>query len=109
MSEGVIRVKTWAEFKRLVTEHNPEAIVYNVEQNAFSSKRELTSLRLILPSVKTQYVLLDFPKGDALRETHIPFRKDKNGNHYIDEEDVKRFLRNEFKREDLTICAYWTI
>jgi hypothetical protein len=44
-----------------------------------------------------------------LRETHIPFRKDKNGNHYIDEEDVKRFLRNEFKREDLTICAYWTI
>ena len=61
----------WEEFKRLETELRPESIVYNIEQTGISKSREFTSLRLIIPS-KKYYVYVDFPKGDALRETGIP-------------------------------------
>jgi hypothetical protein len=109
LSEGVIRVKSWEEFKSLATELRPNSIVYNVEQSGLSPAKELTSLRLIMPGQKTYYVFLDFPKGEALRETRIPLRKDEKGNRYIDETDVKNFLKTQFKRDDLTTCSYWTI
>jgi len=44
--KGVVRVRSWDEFKRLVESFRPEAIVYNIEQNGLSPKRELTNLRL---------------------------------------------------------------
>jgi hypothetical protein len=108
LSEGVVRVKSWKEFKRLVYEQKPNSVVYVIEQSGFSSTKELTTLRLMLPSAKAYYIFLDFPKGETLRETHIPLHKDKKGNRLIEEEDVKSFLRNQLG-EDLTICAYWTI
>lgn len=106
--EGVVKIRSWMEFKRLAETLKPNAIVYNVEQNGLSPNRELTNLRLILPSGAAYYVLLDFPKGEKLRETGIPIRKDSKGNRYI-EEDVVKFLREQFKRNDLIICSYWTI
>ena len=53
--------------------------------------------------------ILDFPEEDRLRETGISFRRDKKGNRYIEEKDVKNFLKSQFNRENLTICSYWTI
>jgi hypothetical protein len=52
---------------------------------------------------------LDFPKGEKLRETGIPMRRDAKGNRCIEEEDVVKFLKEQFKRNDLIICSYWTI
>ncbi len=104
-----MRVKSWEEFKLLVDEQKPNSVVYVIEQSGFSPKKELTTLRLMFPSPKAYYVFLDFPKGETLRETHIPLRKDKRGNRLIEEEDVKSFLRNQLGNENLTICAYWTI
>ena len=109
MTDNVVRIKSWEEFKRVAVELKPDSIVYNIEQNGLSSTKELTSLRLIMPCIKAYYVFLDFPKGEELRETHIPLRKDKKGNRYIEEKDVKDFLKSQLKREDLTICSYWTI
>lgn len=103
-----MRVKSWEEFKRLVDEQKPNSVVYVIEQSGFSSTKELTTLRLMLPSAKAYYIFLDFPKGETLRETHIPLHKDKKGSRLIEEEDVKSFLRNQLG-ENLTICAYWTI
>jgi hypothetical protein len=109
MGEGVVKIRSWSEFKRLAEELKVNSIVYNIEQDGLSPKRELTNLRLILPAGKAYYVLIDFAKGETLKETGIPLRKDANGNRYISEEDVKEFLKNQFKRNDLTICSYWTI
>lgn len=109
MGEGVVKIKSWQEFKRLSEALKPNAIVYNIEQNGLSPARELTNLRLILPAGKAYYVFIDFAKGETLKETGIPLHKDDKGNHYIREEDVINFLKTQLKREDLTICSYWTI
>jgi hypothetical protein len=108
--EGVVKLRSWVEFKRLAESFRPKAIVYNIEQDGFSPKRELTNLRLMLPSGPAYYVLIDSPKGsESLRETGIPLRRDAKGNRYLEEEDVVKFIKEQFKGEDLIICSYWTI
>jgi len=109
LSDNVVRIKSWEEFKQLAIELKPDSIVYNIEQSGLSPTKELTSLRLIMPCANAYYVFLDFAQGEHLRETHIQLRRDKKGNRYIDETDVKDFLKNQLNREDITICSYWTI
>jgi len=106
---GVVKVKSWEEFKRLAHELKPHSIVYNIEQSGLSPTRELTSLRLIISGQEKYNIFLDFPKGEKLRETGIPFRRDKKGNRYIEDGDVINFLKTQLKMENLTICSYWTI
>ena len=109
MSNGVVKVKRWEEFKRLATELKPNTIVYNIEQSGLSTERELTALRLIIPAQENYYIFIDFPKGEKLRETGIPLHKNEKGIRYIEEREVVDFLRAQFKKENLTICSYWTI
>jgi hypothetical protein len=109
MSGGVVKVRSWDEFKRLAAELKPDSVVYNIEQSGLSSARELTCLRLIIPCKEAYYVFIDFSDGEKLRGTGIPLRKDEKGNRYIEDEDVISFLKTQLKREDLTICSYWTI
>jgi len=108
LSAGIVRVKSWLEFKQLAIEQRPKSIVYVIEQSGLSPTKELTTLRLMLPSPKGIYILLDFSNGKELRQTGIPIRVDKLGNHLIEDDDVKDFLKNQLKRTDLTICSYWT-
>lgn len=103
----MIRVNTWDEFKRLAIATHPSSIAYNIEQGI--PARHLTSLRLILPIEKVQYVFLDFSRGNSLRKTGIPLHTDKRGNVHIRDEDVKNFITTELKRKDLRVCPYWTI
>ena len=108
MNEGNVRVKSWEEFKRLVSEKKPGSIVFILEQNGFSPNKELTVLRLIMLYDKRYYIFLDFPKGEAqaLRETGIPLHKDKNGIPNLDEDEVKAFLKKQFK--NLEVYSFWT-
>jgi hypothetical protein len=106
LSDRLIRVKTWTEFKRLVGELKPNSLVYIIEQNGLTQTRETTILRLILPADKGYYVYLDFPKGDALRETGIPIHDNKD-NRTLEDDDIKRFLKKEFG-EKMPIFSYWT-
>jgi len=102
-----VRVKTWEEFKGLAIKENPKSIVYII---AFGIPAEnLTSLKLILSVEDTQYIFTDSAKGDKLRKTGIPFHTDKKGNRFIEDNDVKSFLRTQLQREDLQIFSYWTI
>ena len=94
------------EFKRLVAELKPNSLVYIIEQNGLTQKRETTILRLILPADKGYYVYLDFPKGNALRETGVPIHDDK-GTRTLEDEDIKCFLKKEFG-EKMPIFSYWT-
>ena len=104
MSDRLIRVKNWTEFKRLVNELKPQSIVYNIEQTGISKDREFTSLRLIIPA-KNYYVYVDFPKGDALRETGISIKKDAVGTRCIEDVDIRAFLKEHLG--NLPIYSYW--
>jgi hypothetical protein len=107
MSEGNIRLRSWEEFKRLVGEKKPGSIVFILEQNGFSPNKELTTLKLIMLHDQRYYMFYDFSKGDALRETGIPFHKDKNGIPNLDEDEVKAFLKKQFA--NLEIYSFWTV
>ena len=108
MSKDIKRLKSWEEFKQLAIKYHPKSIVYVIEQTGLSPAKELTTLRLMLPAADQLYILLDFSNGKKLRQTGIPIRIDKLGNHLIEDDDVKDFLKNQLKREDLIICSYWT-
>ena len=108
MSEGNVRVRSWVEFKRLVSEKRPGSIVFILEQNGFSPNKELTTLKIIMLHDRRYYIFLDFPKGEALRETGIPLRKDKNGISNLDEDEVKAFLKKQFEKETLEVYSFWT-
>ena len=106
MSDRLIRIKSWEEFKRLVVQLKPNSLVYIIEQNGLTQTKETTILRLILPAQNAYYVYLDFPKGNALRETAIPLHDDK-GNRHLEDEDIKQFLKKELG-EKIPVFSYWT-
>ena len=105
----LVRVRKWAEFKRLVTELKPESIVYSIDQNAMSKTKELTALRLILLARGGYHVYLDFPKGkeNVMRETGIQISEDENGVRFLTDEDVVRFIKRELG-EKMQVFSFWT-
>jgi predicted ATP-dependent endonuclease of OLD family len=102
----LVRVRKWKEFKRLAVELKPASIVYCIDQNVTSKTKELTCLRLILPAPNAYYVYVDFPKGNALRDTAIPVRENKNG-RFLEDQDITKFLKKELG-EGLAVFSYWT-
>ncbi len=108
MSDSPVRIRSWEEFKRLVSEKKPNSMVYVLEQNGFSPNKELTILRIIMLHDKRYYIFLDFPKGDKLRETGIPLHKDKNGIYNLDEDEVKVILKKQFEKEKIEVFSFWT-
>ena len=101
-------MRGWEEFKQLVIKTKPDSVVYIIEQNGLSERKETTVLRLILPVPQAYYIYLDFPNGDALRETAVPIRRDKLGNRTLEDQDVRDFLKGAFGRSDLKIYSFWT-
>ena len=105
----LVRIRKWEEFKRLVIELKPPSLVYSIDQNAMSKTKEPTALRLVLLARGGYHVYIDFPKEgeNRLRETGIPIRQDKNGNRYLDDEDIIHFIKQQFG-ENLQIFSFWT-
>jgi hypothetical protein len=97
LSDRLVRDKSWDEFGRLVVELKPNSLVYIIEQDGLTRTREMTVLRLILPASKGCFVYLDFPRGEALRETVIPIHDDKDNRH-LEDDEIKQFLKKEFGR-----------
>ena len=102
-----VRVKTWEKLKRLAIENKPKSIVYIIAQSI--PAKNLTALKLILPVEDTQYIFTDCAKGNKLRKTGIPIHMDRNGNRFIEDDDVKSFLKEQLRRKDLQIFSYWTV
>ncbi len=111
--DRVIRIRSWQEFKRLAINLKPESVVYNIEQNGLSPERELTCLRLIMPTQEVAralyYIFLDFPREDDCGKQAIPIRKDRKGNGCLEDKDIIDFLKTQLEIKDLTVCSYWTI
>ncbi len=108
MNDGNVRVKSWEEFKSLVREKKPQSIVFIPEQNGFSPNKELTTLKVMMLHDKRYYIFLDFPKGVTLRETGIPLHRDKNGIPNLDEDEVRAFLKEQFKKDKIDVFSFWT-
>ncbi len=108
MGEGHIRVRTWEEFKRLVSEKKPGSIVFILEQSGFSPNKELTTLKLIMLRERQYFIFIDTAKGEKLRGTGIPFHKDKNGIPNLDEDEVKEFLEKQFSGDNVKVFSFWT-
>jgi len=100
------RVRSWEEFKSLVIENKPASIVYIIAQSIPSCN--FTSLKLLLSIGDTQYIFIDTARDDKLRRTRIPIRTDKRGARFLEDDEIKKFLKTQFKREDLQIFSYWT-
>jgi hypothetical protein len=108
IADGHIRVRIWQEFKQLVIEKKPGSIVYILEQNGFTTDKEVTILRVIMLHQQRYYIFIDAPKGDQLRQTCIPLHKDKNGSRYLDDQEVKDYLKMQFASEKLEVFSFWT-
>ncbi|MGF3523070.1 MAG: hypothetical protein ACQXXJ_08265 [Candidatus Bathyarchaeia archaeon] len=106
MNDGHVRIRSWDEFKRLVNEKKPASVVFILEQSGFSPNKELTTLKLIMLHDRRYFMFYDFQRGEALRETGIPIRKDKNGIPHLDEDEVKAYLKKQFPA--LEIYSFWT-
>lgn len=91
----------------MAVEKKPKSIVYIIAQSI--PARNLTSLKLILPLAEAQYIFVDFAENNRLRQTGIPIRQDERGNRFIDDEDVRSFLKEKVPVKDLQIYSYWTI
>ena len=105
---GQVRVRTWQQFKQLVAEKKPGSIVYILEQNGFAADKEVTILRVIMLHQQRYYIFIDTPKGDQLRETALPLHKDKNGTRYLDDQEVKNYIKAQFEGEKLEVYSFWT-
>ena len=104
----LIRVKNWKKFKELASKLKPKAIVYSIDQNGKTKNKELTCLRLIMPSQNRYFVYIDFPKGKTLRQTGIRIHEKKNMPRYLEDDDIISFLRNQLQIKNMQIHSFWT-
>jgi hypothetical protein len=104
--ERTIRVRRWADFRRLAQEKRPKSLVYVIARSI--PAKDLTGLKIILPSEGVQYVFVDSAAGNRLRQTGIPVRTDSKGNRFLEEKEVVSFLKGTLKRENLQVFSYWT-
>ena len=106
MDEGHIRIRSFKQFKDLVSEKKPQSITFILEQNALSPNKELSSLRIIMLHDRRYYMFFDFAKDGVLKETGIQLHADKNGIMNLDEDEVKVSLQKQFP--NLEIYSFWT-
>jgi len=99
----VIHVKTWDEFKHLASIHQPKTIAYTLQRAPLSNPP--IGLRLVFASKDVQYVFLDVAEGKTLKRTKIPVSTNLTGEFYLEEEDIKNFLKTELKRTNLSIIS----
>jgi hypothetical protein len=99
----VVHVKTWAEFKHLATIYQPATIAYTLQRAPLSNPQ--IGLRLVFASKYVQYVFLDVAEGKCLRRTKIPVAINSSGEFYLEEEEIKDFLKTELKRTNISIIS----
>ena len=93
MSE-LIRIKKWEKFKELAYKLKPKGMVYSIDQYSKTKNKELTCLRLIIPSQNRYFLYIDFPKGKTLRQTGIPMREGSNTPRHLEDNGIISFLKN---------------
>ena len=100
-SNRIIRIRGWEKYREFALKLRPESMLYTMQRAPLS--KPPIALRLIFTSGIKQYIFLDFPAGDKLRQTRIPIKFNKYGEAYLEEEDVRNFILEELRRKALAI------
>jgi hypothetical protein len=100
----IVHVNAWEDFRKLAVSLHPEFMAYTVQKAPLSTPP--LGLRLVFTANGVQYVFLDFAEGSAFRRTKLAVRIQGAGDAYFDEEELKRFIRTELKREDISIVSF---
>jgi hypothetical protein len=83
---------------------HPKEIYY--AQGKATLSRPPVELRLTFTAEGTQYVFIDTAEGNTLRRTKISVSMDKYGNFNLKEEDIKKFIYTQLKRNDIKIRSF---
>ncbi len=100
----VERVLTWTKFKKLLIELRPDEIYF--AQGLAPLSRPPVELRFTFTAGGVQYIFIDTPEESVLRRTKLPVRTDRYKNPKIEEEDIKKFIRTELRRDDIRIRSF---
>jgi hypothetical protein len=102
----IVHVNAWEDFRTLAISLHPEFMAYTVQKAPLSTPP--LGLRLVFTANGVQYVFLDFAEGSIFRRTKLAvhIRGSLGGDAYFDEEELKRFIRTELKREDISIVSF---
>ncbi|MEM2959946.1 MAG: hypothetical protein QW261_16715 [Candidatus Jordarchaeaceae archaeon] len=97
----IIHVKTWEDYKQQALNSKPEILFYTIQRAPLS--KPPIALRLVFTAEDKQYIFLDFPENKNLRQTKIQIKINKQGEAFIDEEDIKNFIYKEVQLKNLKI------
>ena len=100
----VIHVNNWEEFKKLVIALRPNSVSYTVQRAPLS--KPPVGLRIVFAAGVTQYVFLDFARGENMERTKIPVRCNDKGEAYLSEEEIRNFILTQLGRRDLAIHSF---
>jgi hypothetical protein len=100
----LVHVNAWGGFRKLAISLRPEFVAYAVQKASLSTPS--LGLRLIFTAHDVQYVFLDFAEGNIFRRTRLAVHIQGTGDAYFDEEGLKRFIRTELKRDDISIVSF---
>jgi hypothetical protein len=100
----VIHVNNWEKFKKLAIDHRPSSVSYTIQRAPLS--KPPVGLRMVFATKESQYVFLDFARGEAMQRTMIPVRRNEKGEAYISEEEIRNFLLTQLGRSDLAIYSF---
>ena len=100
----VERVLTWSRFKKLLVELHPDEIYF--AQGLAPLAKPPVELRLTFTVEEVQYTFVDTSDESVLRRTRIPVYTDRYMNPQIREDDIKRFIRTELRRDDIKTRSF---
>lgn len=103
MNRRVQRILTWDRFKILLKELRPKEIYY--AQGFAPLARPPVELRLIFTDKRAQYVFIDTAEDGALRRTKLRVSKDKHGNFFLKDDDIKNLIDSEVE-DDIKIRSF---
>ena len=104
MSRRVQRILTWDRFKTLLKELSPKEIYY--AQGFAPLARPPVELRLTFTDKRAQYVFIDTAEEGSLRRTKLRVSKDKHGNFFLKDDDIKNLIGSELGEDDIKIRSF---
>ena len=100
----VIHMNKWEEFKKLASALRPNSVSYTIQRAPLS--KPPVGLRIVFAAGVTQYVFLDFARGENMERTKIPVRCNDKGETYLSEEEIRKFILAQLGRRDLAIHSF---
>lgn len=100
----VVHVNNWGEFKKLAIALRPTSVSYTIQRAPLS--KPPVGLRIVFAVGATQYVFLDFARGENMERTRIPVRRSEMGEAYLGEEEIKNFILTQLGRHDLPVYSF---